>query len=108
CRTLGLGRLGGQPTGGCVIGTGALRLIDGSTFRIPRIGVYTAKGVNMEKEGVSPDVAVENHPDQLAQGQDAQLDKAVEVLKEDLTAWQRKNQPPVTARTSSPQPASPK
>src|SRR5207247_2218048 len=51
-RTLGLGRLVGQPTAGMVIGTSALRLIDGSMFRIPRIGVYTSASVNMEKEGV--------------------------------------------------------
>lgn len=103
-RTFGLGRLVGQPTGGLVIGTGALRLIDGSTFRIPRIGVFTAKGVNMEKEGVAPDVTVENTPDQLAQGLDAQLDRAVEVLKDDLAAWKKKNQPNVAAGAGSPMP----
>ena len=50
-RTLGLGKLVGQPTGGHVIGTSSVRLIDGSTFRVPRIGVFTLKGVNMEKAG---------------------------------------------------------
>lgn len=90
-RTLGLGKLIGQPTGGFVIGTSSVRLIDGSTLRIPRIGVYTAKGVNMEKEGVTPDVLVEEHPDQLAKGIDAQLDKAVEVLQKDVITWKMKN-----------------
>ena len=61
-RTLGLGKLVGQPTGGLVIGTRSISLIDGSTFRIPRIGVTTLKGVNMEKEGVKPDVLVERIP----------------------------------------------
>ena len=70
------------------------RLIDGSTFRIPRIGVYTIKGVNMEKEGVMPDVLVEPHPDQLAHGIDVQLDKAVEVLNKDVVAW-KKTRPPM-------------
>jgi tricorn protease len=91
-RTLGLGKLVGQPTGGCVIGTGAVQLIDGSILRIPRIGVYTTKGVNMEKEGVTPDVLVEEHPDQLAKGIDAQLVKAVEVLQQDVVAWKQKHQ----------------
>src|SRR5471030_964573 len=45
-RTLGLGKLVGQPTGGFVIGTGSIRLIDGSLFRIPRIGGYTLAGIN--------------------------------------------------------------
>jgi tricorn protease len=90
-RTLGLGKLVGQPTGGMVIGTYSVRLIDGSEFRIPRTGVFTAKGVNMEREGVPPDVLVEPHPDQLAKGIDVQLDKAVEVLREDVLAWKKKH-----------------
>jgi tricorn protease len=88
-RTLGLGKLVGQPTGGQVIGTVNIQLIDGSVFRIPRTGVYTLKGVNMDKEGVVPDVLVENLPDQLAGGVDAQLDKAVEVLKQEVTVWKK-------------------
>jgi tricorn protease len=91
-RTLGLGKLVGQPTGGFVIGTGSVQLIDGSILRIPRIGVYTTKGVNMEKEGVVPDVLVEEHPDQLAKGIDGQLVKAIEVLQNDVVAWKKKNQ----------------
>ncbi|HEY7308850.1 MAG TPA: S41 family peptidase [Gemmataceae bacterium] len=97
-RTLGLGKLVGQPTGGFVIGTGAVRLIDGSTLRIPRIGVYTTKGVNMEKEGVHPDVLVEEHPDQLARGIDAQLDKAVEVLQNEVIAWKKKHDASVVSK----------
>jgi tricorn protease len=89
-RTLGLGKLVGQPTGGFVIGTTSYKLIDGSLFRIPRTGVFTLKGVNMEKEGVMPDYLVEAHPDQLAKGIDVQLDKAVQVLQEDVAAWKKK------------------
>jgi tricorn protease len=88
-RTLGLGKLVGQPTGGLVIGTSSIRLIDGSTFRIPRTGVFTLKGVNMEKEGVSPDILIEPHPDELAKGRDVQLDKAVEVLQADVALWKK-------------------
>jgi tricorn protease len=91
-RTLGLGKLVGLPTGGQVIGTSSVRLIDGSTFRTPRIGVFTTKGVNMEREGVQPDVLVDEHPDQLAKGVDPQLDKAVEVLRQDVVAWKAKQQ----------------
>jgi tricorn protease len=90
-RTLGLGKLVGQPTGGHVIGTSAIRLIDGTMFRVPRTGVYTLKGVNMEREGVMPDVEVEDEPDQLAKGIDRQVDKAVEVLKTDVAVWKTKN-----------------
>src|SRR6202043_3744901 len=86
-RTLGLGKLVGQATGGNVIGTGEVRLVDGSRLRIPRIGVFTSKGVDMDKEGVRPDVLVEPLPDQLARGVDAQLDKSVEVLQQEVAEW---------------------
>src|SRR5262249_21136483 len=83
-RTRGLGKVVGQPTAGFVSGRGSARRVDGSQFRIPRIGVFTTKGVNMDKEGVPPDVLIEPHPEQLAKGQDVQLDKAVEVLLADV------------------------
>jgi tricorn protease len=105
-RTLGLGKLVGQSTGGHVIGTVSIPLIDGSMFRIPRTGVYTVKGVNMEKEGVAPDVAVEPTPDQLAKGIDVQLDKAVEVVQQDVAEW-KKTHPAVAAKPDGAKPAAP-
>src|SRR4029077_10313831 len=74
-RTLGLGKLVGQPTGGYVIGTSSVPLIDGSLFRVPQTGVFTVKGVDMERGGVSPDVFVELQPDEVVRGVDPQLDK---------------------------------
>jgi tricorn protease len=116
-RTLGLGKLVGQPTAGMVIGTTAIQLVDGSIFRVPRTGVYTLKGVNMEREGVMPDVVVEPNPDQLARGQDIQLDRAVEVLAQDVAAWKkahpgvafvpRDRRPPTPAAGPAPVPGTP-
>jgi tricorn protease len=97
-RTLGLGKLVGQPTGAHVIGTTGVQLIDGSLFRIPRIGVYNMAGENMEQKGVTPDVLVDQHPDQLAKGIDPQLDKAVEVLQQDVVAWKKARTPRTTSR----------
>jgi tricorn protease len=94
-RALGLGKLVGQPTGNHVIATHSMTLIDGSTFRLPRTGVFTPNGVNLEKVGVNPDVLVEVHPDQLARGQDAQLEKAVEVLQQDVINWQKTHPAPI-------------
>jgi tricorn protease len=102
-RTLGLGKLVGQPTGGHVIGTSSIRLIDGSWFRIPRTGVYTVHGVNMEKEGVVPDVLVEVHPDEMCRGIDRQLETAVRVLLDDVAAW-KKSRPGVALRPESDKP----
>jgi tricorn protease len=88
-RSLGLGKLVGIPTGGHVIGTSSVELIDGSSFRIPRIGVYTTTNQDMETKGVAPDILVEENPDLLAKGQDAQLDRAVDVLTQDVVAWKK-------------------
>jgi tricorn protease len=104
-RTLGLGKLVGEPTGGHVIGTSTIPLIDGTRFRIPRTGVFTAKGANMEGGGVVPDVIVENLPDQLAKGVDAQLDKAVEVLAVDVADW-KKSHPAIAAKPGDGKPGS--
>ena len=70
-------------------------------IRTPRIGVHTIKGVNMEKEGVIPDVLVEPHPDDLARGVDRQLQKAVEVLTQDVSAWKKTRPPAVGASGAS-------
>lgn len=80
-RALGLGKLVGMPTYGAVIGTGAHRLMDGSSIRTPSSGVYTVKGVNMENYGVPPDIYVDNTPLDFLAGRDAQLEKALEILK---------------------------
>ena len=64
---------------------------------MPRIGVYTVQGTNMENEGVKPDVEVVPHPDQLAKGIDAQLDKAAEVLQVEVAKW-KKTRPSVASR----------
>jgi tricorn protease len=103
-RTLGLGKLVGQPTGGHVIGTSFVRLIDGSTFRVPRTGVFTVKGVDMEKEGVQPDVDVEANPDQLAKDQDPQLEKAVEVLQQTVVEWRKGHASAVVSRPDAGKP----
>jgi len=89
-RSLGLGKVVGQATGGFVIGTTSTRLIDGSTFRLPRTGVFTNKGVNMEKQGVLPDVAIEMNPEDWAKGIDTQLLKAVDVVAADVRDWKAK------------------
>jgi tricorn protease len=83
-KQLGLGKVVGVPTMGAVIGTGSYTLLDGSTIRTPGSGVWTVSGENMENYGVPPDVFVDNTPADFVKGRDAQLEKAVEVLKEEL------------------------
>jgi tricorn protease len=107
-RASGLGKVVGQATGGLVIGTSNTRLIDGSNFRLPRIGVYTNKNVNMDKQGVIPDVAVETTAEEWAKGVDAQIGKAVQVLTTDVVAWKAMKNPSVaTAPATETKPATP-
>ena len=83
-RTLGLGKVVGKTTYGAVIGTGAYRLLDGSSVRTPGTGLWNVKGYNLENYGVPPDVDVDNTPEDFLAGRDAQLEKAVEVLKGEI------------------------
>jgi tricorn protease len=83
-RTLGLGKVVGKTTYGAVIGTGAYRLLDGSSIRTPGTGLWNVKGYNLENYGVPPDVDVDNTPEDFLAGRDAQIEKAVEVLKDEI------------------------
>jgi len=91
-KALGLGKVVGVPTMGAVIGTGAATLLDGSTIRTPGSGVWMATGENMENFGVPPDVYADNTPEDFLKRRDAQLEKAVEVLKGELS--NKKTTPP--------------
>ncbi|MBX3401211.1 MAG: PD40 domain-containing protein [Gemmataceae bacterium] len=105
-RSVGLGKVVGQATGGHVIGTYQIRLIDGSSFRVPRTGVFTTKGVNMEKEGVQPDVAIEQTAADWKRGHDTQLSEALKVVQSDVVAWKKAKGLPVAA-AEAPKTATP-
>ncbi len=83
-RTLKLGKVVGVTTYGAVIGTGSYTLMDGSSIRTPGSGLWNVNGTNLENFGVPPDVYIDNSPEDFLKGRDAQLEKAVEVLKEQL------------------------
>jgi tricorn protease len=84
-RALKLGKVVGVTTYGAVIGTGSYRLIDGTQFRTPVSGLWNVNGTNLENYGVPPpDVYVDNTPEDFPKGRDAQIEKAVEVLKEEM------------------------
>jgi tricorn protease len=83
-QALGLGKVVGVPTMGAVIGTGSYTLLNGAAIRTPGAGVWTVKGQNMENFGVPPDVLVDNTPGDFVKKRDAQLEKAIEVLRAEL------------------------
>jgi tricorn protease len=83
-RTLKLGKVIGVTTYGAVIGTGSYQLMDGSTIRTPGSGLWNVNGTNLENYGVPPDIYIDNAPEDFLKGRDAQLEKAVAVLMEEL------------------------
>lgn len=79
-------RLVGEPTYGGVIGADEIELLDGSIFRIPRIGWFTGTGDNLEGRGVAPDLFVAAEFEEESRGEDVQLSAAVRELLSVLKA----------------------
>lgn len=83
-RQLGLGPIIGEPTAGGVIGTYGLNMWDGGSVRLPAAGAYTIDGEDLERSGRHPDHYVSYDPNAFLQGRDVQLEKAVEVLLQQI------------------------
>lgn len=79
----GMGTVIGVRTWGGVVGIrGSLPFIDGMDLRKPEFASYSADASEwiIEGEGVDPDIWVDNDPAKEYKGEDAQLDKAIEVI----------------------------
>ena len=78
-RAFKLGPLVGSRTWGGVQGlNGPWRLMDGSFVTIPKDSLADTDGRwVIENEGVAPDIAIEDAPDEAQTGRDAQLERAV-------------------------------
>ena len=83
-KTLGIAKLVGTETYRWIIFTSSVRLIDGSTCRMPAWGCYSViDGSDLENTGVKPDIYVKNTFKDRLEGNDPQLDAAIaEVLSE--------------------------
>lgn len=96
-RKYNLGKLIGKRTWGGVVGIrGTLRLLDGGFLNRPEFSRYddvTGEWI-MEGHGVDPDIYVDNDPAKEYAGIDEQLNKAIEVILEELKT-QEKTLPPV-------------
>jgi tricorn protease len=99
-RRAGVGKLIGKRTWGGVIGmTGSPELIDGGLMTVPSALVWNPSGEwDVENIGVPPDIEVEQDPKLVRQGRDPQLEKAVEVVLEEL----ERNPPPKPKRPPYP------
>jgi tricorn protease len=92
-----LGKVVGKRTWGGVVGIrGSLPLLDGGTLRKPEFSRYDVDGTEyiIEGVGVEPDIFVDNDPAKEYAGIDQQLNKAIEVILEELKT-KEKNIPPL-------------
>ncbi len=78
--------VGTRSWGGVVGYSGAIPLIDGGSIITPSYAPFDkdGKGFVIEGKGVVPDIIIENDPAELYKGTDAQLNKAVEVILDEL------------------------
>ena len=82
-RTLGLGKVVGEPTGGWIIFTGSTTLVDGSVLRMPFSRITDHEGKDMELHPRPVDIAVSRA---LGEGdqKDSQLDAAAKELLQEV------------------------
>jgi C-terminal processing protease CtpA/Prc len=84
-RTMNLGKVVGEPTGGWIIFTGSVSLIDGSTVRMPGSKILDHEGKVMEMHPRPVDIPISN-PIGQPPAHDAQADAAVKELLKQIDA----------------------
>lgn len=93
---LGIGPLIGTRTWGGIVGiSGSKPYVDGQDVRTPFFTSYSTDGKwILENEGVTPDIYIDINPFEDYLGNDAQLNKAVEVLLEQIKTYPQLPQVP--------------
>jgi len=89
-KTFKMGKLIGVRSWGGVVGIrGSLPFIDGGELRKPEFASYARDGSKfvIEGYGVDPDIVIDNDPAKEYEGIDEQLNKAIEVILEELKNW---------------------
>ncbi len=91
-----LGKVIGMRTWGGVVGIrGSLPFIDGGSLRKPEFASYSFEDSSwiIEGWGVEPDIVIDNDPAKEYAGIDEQLNKAIEVILEELKDYKVKVPP---------------
>lgn len=84
-RKFDMGTIIGKRTWGGLVGVlGYPEFIDGGIVTAPNVAFYTEEGFKVENEGVAPDIEVEQLPKEVINGNDPQLQKAIEVVMQQL------------------------
>ncbi len=85
-----IGKLIGETTWGGVVGySGAIPVMDGGSIITPSYAPYAADGSGfiIEGDGVEPDIRVTNDPAREFRGIDDQLNRAIEVILQEIQEW---------------------
>jgi tricorn protease len=101
-RKLQIGKLIGKRTWGGLVGTlGFPVLMDGGVVTAPNLAIWTEDGWIVENVGVPPDIEVEQTPGDVINGRDPQLERAIQVVMEELkkNPPQQPKRPPFPIRT---------
>ena len=72
--------------------------MDGGSVTAPNLAIWTEDGWVVENVGVPPDIEVEQWPSEVIASRDPQLEKAIEVVLEEL----EKNPPKKPVRPPYP------
>lgn len=85
-KKLGLGKLIGTRTWGGLIGlSGNPILMDNGSVSIADFSFYNTEGEwDVENHGVDPDIEVDDLPNLMVEGRDPSLEKAIEVIMDEL------------------------
>lgn len=86
-RKYNMGKLIGKRTWGGVVGIrGSLPFVDGGSLTKPEFASYSTEGDKwiIEGKGVEPDIYVDNNPAKEYAGIDEQLNKAIEIIMQEL------------------------
>jgi len=100
-RKFKLGKLVGKRTWGGLVGTlGFPSLLDGGWVTAPNLAFWTEDGWLVENVGVPPDIEVHQLPAEINAGRDPQLEKAIEVILDELAKNppQKLERPPYPVR----------
>ena len=100
-RKFKVGKLVGKTTWGGLVGIlGFPELMDGGFITAPNVAIWTEDGFIVENTGVDPDIEVDMLPAEVLGGKDPQLEKAIEVILEEMRLNPEKQQtkPPYPVR----------
>jgi tricorn protease len=80
-----LGTIVGKTTWGGLVGVlGFPEFIDGGSVTAPNLAFFNENGFSIENVGTPPDIEVEQWPAEVINGHDPQLEKAIEIIMQEL------------------------